>query len=590
MLSKPPYQGALNRVIFEYARTHPDATFVQVGANDGLQRDPLRPYIVACNWSGILIEPVPYVFARLKELYDGHPRVVLENVAIADENSSRTLYYLPQSTDPGLPQWYDALASFRKDVLLKHDSFIPDIADRVASLEVPCVTFDTLCERNALSTVDVIQIDTEGFDYEVVKLIDVEKYAPTILMYESLHLSPQDKADCAALLKRHGYELLSDGMDTLALRTGSLGWKDSRLVWVTRKLRLSASATAAKPSVKRVLRRAADRGLGPTGFELVRRDRDTGEQLDHRVFNPLLHNDATPLPPDAAEVLRSDSPRLAELRRTYAALDWPVCEHSRWQEDRVEQWVNLQYFRGDNIYVWQYRESSEIDDLRYFIFLRYLLERDKRDLVATLGEDGAFGCWTYDFPGYPRCSRDLLDSVNELLFLDRHLSVFGAKELKVLDIGAGYGRLAHRFTQALPGLTSYNCVDAIPESTFLSEYYTAYRGLCPPVQVLELPAVPSLEPGQFDLVMNVHSFSECRLAAIEWWMAQISRLRIRHFFLVPNEAEGFLSTEADGERLDYLPAVEAAGYRLATEERVFDDDAVRAVLGVNDRFCLFELS
>src|SRR5581483_2652940 len=172
-------------------------------------------------------------------------------------------------------------------------------------------------------------------------------------------------------------------------------------------------------------------------------------------------------------------------------------------------------FRGDNMYIWHYRQSDEMARLYYFVFLQYVRERDHRRLLELLGEDGAFGCWTYRYPGLPVCSRDLLDSVNELLFLDRAMRIFDQTDLRVLDIGAGYGRLAHRASQALTNLKSYVCVDAVPESTFLSEFYLVYRKVTPPARVMALPEVEGIEPGQFDLAVNVHSFSECPQARSE---------------------------------------------------------------------------
>jgi SAM-dependent methyltransferase len=268
----------------------------------------------------------------------------------------------------------------------------------------------------------------------------------------------------------------------------------------------------------------------------------------------------------------------------------PVCAHSRWQPENVHGFLSLQYFRGDTVYLWHYRDSDELAQLKYFVYLRYLIERDSEGLLDKLEEDGAFGCWTYDFAPYKPCSRDLLDSVNELLFLERQLSVLAWKDLRVLDIGAGYGRLAHRASEVLEGLSVYCCADAVPESTFLSEYYTAFRGVAPPVRVVPLPDVADLSPGEFDLAINVHSFSECPVAAIEWWMRRLASLRVRRLFLVPNERTGFLSTEEDGTRKDYLPVIEASGYSSVAEEPAFDDPAVRKAIGIGDRFCLFELS
>lgn len=336
--------------------------------------------------------------------------------------------------------------------------------------------------------------------------------------------------------------------------------------------------------LRRSAHAATDRLLARRGYGLV-----PLAQLPDRYTHDL-HDSTVPLPTGAADALRPDSPRLTELRDTYRRLDWTVAGDTRWRGEALNRWLDLRHFRGDNAYVWHYRETLQVSRLKYFVFLRYVQERDDQSLVEALGEDGLFGCWTHHFPGYPPCSRDLLDSVNELSFLDRQLGVFDRRDLRVVDIGAGYGRLAHRATQALPHLADYCCVDAVPESTFLCEYYTRFRGATPPVRVTSLPDVPGLADGSFDLAINIHSFSECALASIEWWTQQLARLAVPHLFLVPNEPEGFLSTEADGSRHDYLPSIEVAGYRLIAQEPVFEDIAVRELLGVGDRFCLFERS
>jgi len=335
--------------------------------------------------------------------------------------------------------------------------------------------------------------------------------------------------------------------------------------------------------LRRSARTAVDRLLARRNYGLV-----PLAQLSDRYTHDL-HDTEVELPTGAAEELRADHPRLTELRRAYRALGSPVAGDTRWRGEVLNSWLDLRYFRGDNAYIWHYRETLQVSRLKYFVFLRYVQGRDTRSLIEQLGEDGLFGCWTYRFPGEAPCSRDLLDSVNELCFLDRRLDLFARRGLRVVDVGAGYGRLAYRFAQALPDLADYCCLDAVPESTFLSECYTRFRGVSPPARTVALPDVGRLTEGAFDLAVNVHSFSECSLASIEWWAAQLGRLRVPNLFLVPNEAAGFLSTEADGSRRSYLPAIEAAGYQLAAEEPVFDDPAVRELLDVHDRFCLFEL-
>lgn len=311
---------------------------------------------------------------------------------------------------------------------------------------------------------------------------------------------------------------------------------------------------------------------------------------EDRRYLTNLHDDSVPLPPGAEEELRSDHPRLQELRAAYADVDLPVRVSSRWSPDRVEGFLDLRWFRGETLITWHYRELPRISALKYYVMLRYVQDRGGGALLERLDEDGAFGCWTFEYPGQGRVSRDLLESVNELLYLDRELGLSGRDRFSVLDIGAGYGRLAHRLTSAFAACDDYCCVDAIPESTFLSEYYLAHRGVQPPARVVPLHELEAgLTPGAFDVAVNIHSFSECTLEAIEWWIGLLARLRVPEVVIVPNEPTELLSLEPDGERRDFAPALEGAGYALVGREPVYADPAVRELVRLDDHFHHFRL-
>jgi SAM-dependent methyltransferase len=311
---------------------------------------------------------------------------------------------------------------------------------------------------------------------------------------------------------------------------------------------------------------------------------------DRRYFYSRF-DDSISLPDGAEEFLSEDNPRLRELREAYASLDLPALDSSRWTRAAVAEGLDLRWFRGDTLITWHYRESRRVTELKYFVLARYVQDRDPRGLLAKLGEDGAFGCWTFSYPGYGRVSRDLLDSVNEISFLERELGLSSQERFSVLDIGAGYGRLAHRMAGAYPQLDDYCCVDAVPESTFLSEYYLRHRSCSPPARIVSLDALDSdLRPGAFDLALNIHSFSECPLAAVEWWVEMLGRLRVRHLLVVPDDPARLLTLEPDGStRLDFAPALERAGYRLSRREPVIDDAAVAELLELKDCFNLFSL-
>jgi SAM-dependent methyltransferase len=320
----------------------------------------------------------------------------------------------------------------------------------------------------------------------------------------------------------------------------------------------------------------------PEPFELTDAD---------RRYLTTLHDDSVPLPEGAEEYLRPDNPRLIALRESYAALDSPVTAASRWHGDAVESFLDLRWFRGETLITWHYRELPRITALKYFVFMRYVRDRDELGLLDRLAEDGAFGCWTYDYPGHGLLSRDLIESVNELSFLDRELRLSERERFSVLDVGAGYGRLAHRTVEALAQIDDYCCVDAVPESTFVCDYYLRQRGVAPPARVVPLHEIDTaLTPGGFDLAVNVHAWSECTHAAVEWWVVRLAELDVPRLLVVPNEPTELLTLEADGERRDYAPLLQRAGYRLVRRVPVIEDAAVRELVRLHDHFHLYERS
>ena len=270
------------------------------------------------------------------------------------------------------------------------------------------------------------------------------------------------------------------------------------------------------------------------------------------------------LPPDLESVLVPDHPRLADLRSRYQALRSPATAASMWTPGFQEAAIDLQYFRGDNAYLWQMRgaHSRELAEVKSLLTAYYVQSIDRLGLLERLEEDGLFGAYTFRFRGDKLISRDLLDSIVEIYFLEETLGISQRPDFSVLDIGAGYGRLAHRMVRALPNLAHYYCTDAIPLSTFLSEVYLAYRKVDGKAKVVPLDELETtLQERPIDLAVNIHSFSECPLTAIHWWLETLQRYGIPYLMVVPNDGVSLLSREADDTHLDYLTVIESHGYR-----------------------------
>ena len=223
------------RLLRAFAGRYPEAVFVEIGANDGEHHDHLRPLIHAHDWSGIMVEPVPYVFERLRENYGRFERLRLENVAIAARDGTMPFYHLAEAGEgerEGLPHWYHGLGSFSRETVLGHARAIPDIEARIVSTEVRCLTFASLCRRHELDSVDLVVIDTEGFDWEILRNIDLRAHRPRLIVYEHFHLSDDERSQARRHLAQHGYETMEEGFDTFALDTAP----DDRLSTAWRRL------------------------------------------------------------------------------------------------------------------------------------------------------------------------------------------------------------------------------------------------------------------------------------------------------------------------------------------------------------------
>lgn len=211
------------RLLRAFAQQHPAAFFVEIGANDGDQHDHLRPFLDAGRWRGIMVEPVPYVFARLQANYGGRAGIILENAAIADRDGELPFYHLEQAENraaAGLPRWYDGIGSFSREAVLTHAALVPGLQERMVCVPVPCLTFSSLCAKHGVDRVDLLVVDTEGYDHEILRNLDWDTHRPRLVVYEHYHLSASDRAQVRELLEDHGYASLEEGFDTWCLHTG----------------------------------------------------------------------------------------------------------------------------------------------------------------------------------------------------------------------------------------------------------------------------------------------------------------------------------------------------------------------------------
>ncbi len=299
-------------------------------------------------------------------------------------------------------------------------------------------------------------------------------------------------------------------------------------------------------------------------------------RVDAWLLNRRGHSGRGIAPADRA-ALRATNPALVALCQRYAGLQNIIGTAPFWRPGYVAE-QDLLYFRGDNCYVWQFQDNNTPE--KYVLTYLYLKTIDTLGLFDVLTEAGDYGVFMFpagdtDKEGNNRfVSRDLLDSVCELLFLERALQISRRPGLKVLDIGAGYGRLAYRAVTALSNIDTYFCIDAIPESTFISRYYLSEKA-AERTRVIAFDAQEDLVPGTIDLAVSIHSFSECAIEAVDYWLSRCAELKIEYLFIVPNMSgrEGKAVRLMNGT--DISPLLAQRGYHLCHAEPKYQNPQVQ---------------
>lgn len=214
----PERPDAAVKAAGDFIRSKRGGFFIQIGSNDGVTGDPIHQHVVSRRWRGLVVEPLDDLYQRLCETYADVPRVRPIRAAVGTERGAITLYRV-SGADPDDPPWADQLASFDRDVVLRHVDAVPRLTERVVEVSVPCLTWSDL-DAEADATIDLLHVDTEGYDLQVLRQVEWHRDdAPTAVLYEHKHLSGSDRDEAHALLRRAGYELVIGYYDTYAERS-----------------------------------------------------------------------------------------------------------------------------------------------------------------------------------------------------------------------------------------------------------------------------------------------------------------------------------------------------------------------------------
>ena len=141
------------------------------------------------NQNILLVEPVPYNYNKLKDNFKNTKNIQICTNAIFSENKLDKFYYVNENSIPKLGKhWASGIGSFNKDHILNHKTKRFNIKpEDIDEIEIKFITFDDLIENYSIQSIDKLQIDVEGAEFEILNTIDYKKTKINSLQFESKH-------------------------------------------------------------------------------------------------------------------------------------------------------------------------------------------------------------------------------------------------------------------------------------------------------------------------------------------------------------------------------------------------------------------
>jgi FkbM family methyltransferase len=165
---------------------------VEVGANDGFRHSNSFPFIQT-GWAAVLVEPNPRVFRALESRYRENPQVQTINCACGETEQVMSLH-LGRDGEIG------EFASLTANSGPTNSSEAKPLAFEV---KVRRLT-DVLESCRSPTKIGILSVDTEGFDYQVLRGLDFQKFRPCFIITEDQSPDDARKFD---LLRSQGYKL-----------------------------------------------------------------------------------------------------------------------------------------------------------------------------------------------------------------------------------------------------------------------------------------------------------------------------------------------------------------------------------------------
>ncbi|WP_242094289.1 FkbM family methyltransferase [Aestuariivivens sediminicola] len=204
-----------------------DIQVLQIGSNDGVSGDPLNKLIKKnYKWNVLFVEPIPSLFEKLKVNYGLDKRYKFENAGINKDGKPQKFYRIgDEAFDKiiNLSEDYKQIGSFSREQVKKLSS--EEVKNYIEELDVTCMNLDELLNKHKIKTLDLVQIDAEGYDWKILSQLNLEIFKPEMIIFEVLNLLEIEKKQALNFLK-NSYYIFHMRIDYICVRKDKFKKRD----------------------------------------------------------------------------------------------------------------------------------------------------------------------------------------------------------------------------------------------------------------------------------------------------------------------------------------------------------------------------
>lgn len=151
--------------------------FIECGANNGITQSNTYFFELYQDWTGLLVEASP---ERAKICKENRPDCIVENYALVSKGYDKRGVMLVNCKDK---QGMMSLLVAAK-VGDEMESHLQRSGSEKEIIEVPAITLTELLDKHKIKHIDFFSLDVEGYEAEVLKGLDFDRYKPTFILVE----------------------------------------------------------------------------------------------------------------------------------------------------------------------------------------------------------------------------------------------------------------------------------------------------------------------------------------------------------------------------------------------------------------------